>query len=197
MPCGKPSPVHTKLYRKLDQSLRGWKFVAGKVVPGMSLGHSRCLAQVFLALGWARTDLCMVKGSGKPGGKKFLRVHAPSLTVGRGTISRLTTRTIGSMLGGMNTNSNPITEAIDAAGSGPKLAKRLGGISARAIYKWRARWDAGIVSAVPSTRVKALSEATGIPNHRFRPDLWTPAQGAVTAHDRRAGDQPESQERAA
>ena len=79
----------------------------------------------------------------------------------------------------MNAKYNPISEAIDAAGSGPKLAEILGGISARAIYKWRARWDAGIVAAVPSTRVKALSEATGIPNHRFRPDLWDETERAA------------------
>lgn len=81
---------------------------------------------------------------------------------------RLTGSTDSSKLGAMN---NPVSKAIKAAGSGPKLASRLG-ISARAIYKWEARWDAGIPAAVPASRAIEIEQATGIPRSDFRPDLW-------------------------
>jgi DNA-binding transcriptional regulator YdaS (Cro superfamily) len=68
-------------------------------------------------------------------------------------------------------NTNPVTQAIRSAGSGPKLASKLG-ISARAIYKWEARWDAGIADAVPATRAIEIERMTGIPRSDFRPDLW-------------------------
>lgn len=89
-----------------------------------------------------------------------------------GTISDklcLTDGTYGSKLEVMNVN--PVSRAIRIAGSGPKLATRLG-ISARAIYKWEARWDAGIPDAVPATRAIEIETATGIPRSDLRPDLW-------------------------
>jgi DNA-binding transcriptional regulator YdaS (Cro superfamily) len=67
--------------------------------------------------------------------------------------------------------TNPIQDAIRAAGSGPKLAQQLG-ISARAIYKWAARWDDGIQAAVPAHRAIEIEAATGIPRSHLRPDLW-------------------------
>lgn len=67
--------------------------------------------------------------------------------------------------------NNPIKDAMDTAGSGPKLAGKLG-VSARAIYKWRARWDAGITAAVPPNRAVEIESVTGISRHRLRPDLW-------------------------
>ena len=68
-------------------------------------------------------------------------------------------------------NTNPIHDAIRAAGSGPKLAQQLG-ISARAIYKWAARWDDGILAAVPAHRAIEIEAATGISRSQLRPDLW-------------------------
>jgi DNA-binding transcriptional regulator YdaS (Cro superfamily) len=67
--------------------------------------------------------------------------------------------------------TNPIQDAIRAAGSGPKLARQLG-VSARAIYKWSARWDAGRIDAIPPSRAMAIEAATGIPRAELRPDLW-------------------------
>lgn len=89
-----------------------------------------------------------------------------------GTISgtwHLTSGTNSSKLDDMNIN--PVSQAIKVAGSGPKLASKLG-ISARAIYKWEARWDAGITAAVPASRAIEIEQATGIPRSDFRPDLW-------------------------
>ena len=67
--------------------------------------------------------------------------------------------------------TNPIHDAIRAAGSGPKLAQQLG-ISARAVYKWAARWDDGILAAVPANRAIEIESVTGIPRAELRPDLW-------------------------
>lgn len=73
---------------------------------------------------------------------------------------------------------NPVSQAIKAAGSGPKLAIKLG-ISARAIYKWEQRWEAGIVNAVPATRAIEIEKATGIHRSILRPDLWESAENAA------------------
>ena len=45
-----------------------------------------------------------------------------------------------------------------------ELARRLN-ISASAVLQWR---------VVPRARVGAVSKVTGIPLHRFRPDLYSP-----------------------
>jgi DNA-binding transcriptional regulator YdaS (Cro superfamily) len=83
---------------------------------------------------------------------------------------RLTSGTISSIIS-PSMNENPIQAAILIAGSGPKLAKQLG-ISARAIYKWSARWEGGVVAAVPAHRAIAIETVTGISRARLRPDLW-------------------------
>ena len=91
-----------------------------------------------------------------------------------GTISGgiiLTNGTIGSKLISIMKH-NPVAKAIHAAGSGPKLAERLG-VSARAIYKWSARWDEGRMDAVPPGRAIQIEAATGIPRSELRPDLWS------------------------
>jgi hypothetical protein len=72
---------------------------------------------------------------------------------------------------------DPITLAIEKAGSGPKLAELLGArgapLTARAIYGWRLRWLAGNRQAIPPARAIQLEAAVGIPRHVFRSDLWT------------------------
>lgn len=76
----------------------------------------------------------------------------------------------------LKTDSDPVSLAIDAAGSGPKLAERLSAqgapLTARAIYQWRSRWLAGNHRAIPDVRAIELEIAVGIPRHVFRPDLW-------------------------
>ena len=85
----------------------------------------------------------------------------------------MTIGTNGSKLVGiMNENSNPVTKAIHAAGSGPKLAEQLG-VSARAVYKWSARWEEGRLDAIPPARALQIEAATGIPRATLRPDLWS------------------------
>ena len=68
-------------------------------------------------------------------------------------------------------NMNPITHAMQVAGSGPKLAGLLG-ISARAVYKWEARWNSGRVDAVPPGRAIEIEGLIGVPRAELRPDLW-------------------------
>lgn len=68
-------------------------------------------------------------------------------------------------------NTNPVTHAMQVAGSGPKLAEQLG-VSVRAIYKWRARWDSGRVDALPPGRAIEIEALLGIPRAELRPDLW-------------------------
>lgn len=70
---------------------------------------------------------------------------------------------------------NPVTDAIVAAGSGPKLGSMLG-VSGRAVYKWRAAWADGRVDAVPAVRAIQIERAVGVPRHRLRPDLWVSAE---------------------
>ena len=80
-------------------------------------------------------------------------------------------------------NANPIDAAIQAAGSGPKLGAMLG-VTGRAVYKWRAAWEAGRVDAVPPNRAIQIEKAIGIHRHILRPDLWppsTPYHPATTA----------------
>lgn len=78
---------------------------------------------------------------------------------------------------------DPITLAIEAAGSGPKLAERLAEvanapITARAIYKWREKWLSGSARAVPAERAVQIESAVGISRHLFRPDIFeAPALG--------------------
>lgn len=68
-------------------------------------------------------------------------------------------------------NTNPVSRAMQIAGSGPKLASMLG-ISARAIYKWESRWDSGRVDAVPPGRALEIEGLLGMPRAQLRPDLW-------------------------
>jgi DNA-binding transcriptional regulator YdaS (Cro superfamily) len=93
-----------------------------------------------------------------------------------GTISVLTIGTIGSKL--LRIMQNPIDIAIKAAGSGPKLGEKIG-VTGRAIYKWRAAWNAGNVRAIPATRAVQIEQAVGLDRHVMRPDLWpTPSEAA-------------------
>ena len=96
-----------------------------------------------------------------------------------GTISdgfALTIGTNGSKLEGIM-NENPVAKAIHAAGSGPKLAEQLG-VSARAVYKWSARWEEGRLDAIPPARALQIEAATGIPRATLRPDLWSEPRAA-------------------
>lgn len=63
----------------------------------------------------------------------------------------------------------PLNKAIEAAGSGSALAAMLG-ISPQAVLQW---------DRVPAERAKQVAEATGIPRHVLRPDLWEPPEGVV------------------
>lgn len=58
-----------------------------------------------------------------------------------------------------------LAKAIAAAGGARQLAERLG-IAAASVYGWR---------RVPAERVPAVSEATAIPRHELRPDLYADA----------------------
>ncbi|MCK8788194.1 helix-turn-helix domain-containing protein [Roseomonas sp. NAR14] len=64
--------------------------------------------------------------------------------------------------------TSPVTaaalRAIEAAGGGAALAKRIG-VTRFAVQQWK---DTGI----PAGRVGKVSAATGIPLHELRPDLF-------------------------
>jgi DNA-binding transcriptional regulator YdaS (Cro superfamily) len=94
----------------------------------------------------------------------------------------LTNQTESWILIGMN--ANPIITAVQRAGSRACLARELG-VSDTAIKKWELAWEGGNVRAVPAHRAVELEQATGLPRHLFRPDLWEAAEGG---HERgRAG----------
>jgi len=56
----------------------------------------------------------------------------------------------------------PLQRAIDAAGGVAKLA-RLVGVTSQAISQW---------DRVPAERVLAVEDATGVPAHELRPDVY-------------------------
>lgn len=60
-----------------------------------------------------------------------------------------------------------LAAAIEAAGSGRELGRRLG-LSGGAIAQW---------TRVPSERVAEVEAATGVPRHRLRPDLFAMPPG--------------------
>ena len=74
-------------------------------------------------------------------------------------------------------SDNPVSLAISAAGSGPKLGAKLG-VTGRAVYKWRAAWEHGRIDAVPPDRAIQIEEAVGVSRRLLRPDLWPPAEAA-------------------
>lgn len=61
-------------------------------------------------------------------------------------------------------HGNPTDSAIAAVG-GEDAFMRAVGIKRRALFYWRA-------NGIPAVRLKAVSEATGIPAHSLRPDLF-------------------------
>lgn len=61
-----------------------------------------------------------------------------------------------------NAPSPTVARALAAAG-GPSALAALLGIRAPSIYSWR---------RIPAGRVAAIVQATGIPRHELRPDLW-------------------------
>lgn len=67
-------------------------------------------------------------------------------------------------------HGNPIDKAISAAG-GEDAFMRAVGIKRRTLFYWRA-------GGIPPVRLKAVSEATGIPAHALRPDLFGVEAGA-------------------
>ena len=67
--------------------------------------------------------------------------------------------------------TNPISEAIDAAGNASALGRAIG-VTPQAIRKYERRWATGRVDAVPPVRAIQIEIAVGIPRHRLRPDLW-------------------------
>lgn len=130
-------------------------------------------------------NACAIERQRKPSGKFELGIHASSMAGGAGTLSGKDVLTFGIVCSKLDGMKDPISLAIDAAGSGPKLAARLRAngapVTARAIYQWRLRWLAGNARAIPSGRAIDLESAVGIPRHVFRPDLWS-----VTPQDRAA-----------
>jgi hypothetical protein len=61
-------------------------------------------------------------------------------------------------------HGNPIDKAIASLG-GEDAFMRAVGIKRRTLFYWRA-------DGIPAVRLKAVSEATGIPAHALRPDLF-------------------------
>ena len=57
-----------------------------------------------------------------------------------------------------------VLRAVQAAGGYQALADRLG-IRAPSVFNWK---------RVPPLRVLAVEEATGIPRHELRPDIYPP-----------------------
>jgi len=55
-----------------------------------------------------------------------------------------------------------VRAAIDAAGSGHKLAKLLK-ISPQSVFQWR---------LIPAERIIEVERVTGVPRERLRPDLY-------------------------
>ena len=64
---------------------------------------------------------------------------------------------------------HPITRAIEKAGSVKALAEAAG-VRPQAVSQWR---------AIPAERVVRISEATGIPRHELRPDLYETPEAAA------------------
>ena len=67
---------------------------------------------------------------------------------------------------------DPIRVAIEKAGSVSALA-RMVGVRPQAISQWK---------EIPASRARTIADATGIPLHELRPDLWEPPrpeQGAA------------------
>lgn len=58
--------------------------------------------------------------------------------------------------------------AIIAAGGGPSKLGAALGLKHSSVCDWR------LGGKVPARHVPKLSELTGIPRHRLRPDLWEP-----------------------
>ena len=54
--------------------------------------------------------------------------------------------------------------AIEAAGGSSRLAGKIG-VSKQAVCQW---------GEVPPLRVLAVEQATGVPRHELRPDLYPP-----------------------
>jgi DNA-binding transcriptional regulator YdaS (Cro superfamily) len=63
--------------------------------------------------------------------------------------------------------------AIDAAGSPTALARLLG-ITKQAVFSWE---------RVPYERARAVQDATGIPLHDLRPDIWPAPNGKEHTND--------------
>jgi DNA-binding transcriptional regulator YdaS (Cro superfamily) len=61
--------------------------------------------------------------------------------------------------------STPLQNAIKAAGSVAKFAKKIG-VSRQVIYLW---------DKIPAERVVDVEKATGIPREMLRPDLYRAA----------------------
>ncbi len=57
-----------------------------------------------------------------------------------------------------------LQQAIDAAGTGQRLAGRIG-VTPQALSQWR---------RVPARRVLDVERASGVPRHALRPDLYPP-----------------------
>ncbi|MFN3069907.1 transcriptional regulator [Serratia sp. J2] len=69
--------------------------------------------------------------------------------------------------------------AIKSAGSARKLASSIG-VTGMAISRWKTKY----AGSVPSSRVLAVYQATGVTPHELRPDLYpNPTDGLPQQQD--------------
>jgi len=71
----------------------------------------------------------------------------------------------------LSMRSEPLQDAVRAAGSITALARKLG-IAPQAISQWR---------EVPVERVLAVEAATGVSRHSLRPDIYPPPPAPAPA----------------
>ena len=72
-------------------------------------------------------------------------------------------------------SSTPLTRAIAAAGGQSALARAIGVQQAHVWY-----WLKKRSGKVPAEKVLPIEEATGVPRHELRPDLYPPPPPPAT-----------------
>jgi len=69
----------------------------------------------------------------------------------------------------MTSPKTSVSDIIKRLGGPTKAAEALGISNPSVVLNWRKR------QSVPADRVLAISDLTGIPPHRIRPDIWRAA----------------------
>lgn len=72
------------------------------------------------------------------------------------------------MLRGMSTAASPLAKAVSVAGSQQALANALG-VKQSTLWYWLTKSKRG----VPAEYVVKIEQATGVPRHELRPDLFS------------------------